>query len=497
MLFRKHILSSGKKLLPDYLEYSGNSNQVSLPENISNHLFFTRFRIWIPFARFIQWLGKNLRLYFLGLILMVPPLAGVTQDSLHKFTFHFQLTTVFQGHPAFRAAYSGMNSLRDSAETALSLTTTLFLGRRLWKGASFYFNPEVAGGTGMSNTLGIAGFTNGETFRIGNPQPQGYIARAFIRQHISLGQDSEKRTGEGVNQVNEVLPLPRLDITLGKLALSDIFDDNSVSHDPRTDFLNWSLMNNGAWDYAANTRGYTYLIAFELIHRSWALRYAEALEPTYANGPDINFQLLKTQSENLELDKNMLIGNEPGNIRLLGYLNNTRGASYLSLIRGKLNGTDTGMDVIYGTAYGNLKYGFGLNMDQQLNRQISVFMRAGWDNGKTATWAFANIDQTISGGIRITGTYWDRQNDHVGIAGVSNGISPGHRAFLNAGGYDFMIGDGKLTHYGQEDILEIYYQALFLRSLFITADYQFVDHPAYNLDRGPVHVISLRTHVEF
>ncbi len=387
--------------------------------------------------------------------------------------------------------------MRDSGETALSLTSTLFFGRRLWKGAACYLDPEIAGGTGLSSTLGIAAFPNGETFRIGNPTPEVYFARAFIRQHISLAGRGTDTLQDGDNQIAGEVSSDRLDITLGKLALSDLLDDNVVSHDPRTDFLNWGLMNNGAWDYAANTRGYTYMLALELIHPRWALRFAEALEPTFANGPNLNFQVTKTQSENLELDKKIRIGSKPGHIRLLGFLNNTRGPGYQQVLDARKAGTDTSLNVVDGATYGHFKYGGGLNLDQQISASVSAFMRLGWNDGHTATWAFANIDETLSGGIRITGKGWMRPGDGLGLAGLMNGISSVHRAFLNAGGYDFMIGDGKLTRYGLETILEFYYQAHLLQSLFLTADYQFVDHPAYNLDRGPVHIFSLRTHVEF
>jgi high affinity Mn2+ porin len=432
------------------------------------------------------------------LLVLWMPCKGISQnDTLKGLTYHFQLTTVLQGYPTFHAAYSGLNSLKDSAESALSLTSTIFFGATLWKGAEGYLNPEIAGGTGLSSTLGIAGFPNGETFRIGDPSPQLYFARAYIKQHLALGGQGSDTLLDGADQVREIIPAHRLDITLGKLALSDIFDDNVVSHDPRTDFLNWALMNNGAWDYAANTRGYTYMLAVELIQPSWALRFAEALEPSFANGPYINFNILKTQTENLELDKKIRFGSMPGNIRMLVFLNSNKGPSYLTVLQNKENGTDTSLDVVYGTTYGHLKYGAGFNMDQQVGRFVSAFLRAGWNNGQTATWAFANIDQTASAGIRITGDRWKRKQDHVGIAAVMDGISADHRQFLASGGYDFMIGDGKLTHYGPESILELFYEANFLHSLFITADYQMVTHPAYNMDRGPVHIFSIRTHVEF
>ncbi len=442
-------------------------------------------------------------LFLPGLILIIPFVntnAQNTADStntLDKWSYHFQLTTVWQAHPRFRSPYSGLNSLYGGSETALSLTTTLFTGRKLWKGAAIYFNPEIAGGEGMSGALGIAGYPNGETFRIGNPAPALYVARAFIRQHIAIGKNDDQETLEAdVNQLQEKVPASRIDITAGKLAVSDIFDANRVSDDPRVDFLNWSLMNNGAWDYPANTRGYTYLVSVELIKPAWALRFAEALVATYANGPDLDWHIRKAHSETIEWDKTTHFKNYKGNIRILGYANTSKAPSYRQLINDKLSGVDTSMNAVYGTKYGGLKYGFGLNIDQQLSRAISFFSRIGWNDGKTATWAFTEIDQTVSAGLKISGNKWDRADDYVGVAAVFNGISKDHRDFLNNGGYGFMIGDGKLPHYGPEGIIEIFYEINIWKSLFLTADYQFIHNPAYNKDRGPVNVFGLRTHEE-
>lgn len=443
------------------------------------------------------------KLFLPGLILLLffenTSAQNVTDSSrsASKWTYHFQQTTVWQAHPSFHSPYSGQNSLYSGSESALSLTTTLFLGRKLWKGAAIYFNPEIAGGKGISGALGIAGFPNGETFRIGDPAPSLYIARAFIRQHIPIGKSKTEVLDDDANQIKEMVPESRLDITAGKFAISDIFDNNRVSHDPRVDFLNWALMNNGAWDYPANTRGYTYLVTVEFIKPTWALRFAEALVGTYANGPDLNWNISKAHSETMELEKDTHIKNYSGSIRLLGYVNSTEAPYYRQLINDKLSGQDTSMDAIHGTKYGGLKYGFGLNIDQQVSPAVSVFSRIGWNDGKSATWAFTEIDQTASAGLKINGRHWKRADDYFGIAGVLNGISGDHRDFLNAGGYGFMIGDGKLPHYGHEGIIEMFYEINLWKSLFLTADYQFVNNPAYNKDRGPVNVFALRTHVEF
>ncbi|MHB1923022.1 MAG: carbohydrate porin, partial [Chitinophagaceae bacterium] len=425
-----------------------------------------------------------------GIILMLSRIVfaqAPLKEVSKKASYHFQLTTVLQGHPAFRALYSGKNSLVDTAEQAISLTTTLFLGRSLWKGASIYVDPEIAGGKGISGALGLGGFTNGETFRIGDPTPELYLARAFIRQHIALRRDKWEKLDDDNNQIEEWVPAYRLDITIGKLAISDLFDNNRVSHDPRMDFLNWTLMNNGAWDYPANTRGYTPMVALELLTPEWCLRIAEALEPKSANGSIMDWNISQSHSETIELErKGWLSKKLPGSIRLLGYINHNRAPQYLQVIQAKLSGTDTSMDVVTGKNYGGVKYGWGLNMDQQLSSAIVSFMRLGWNDGKTASWAFTEVDQSLSAGIKISGSLWKRSKDILGLAAVVNGISRDHRDFLNAGGYGFMLGDGKLTHYQREQIMELFYETVFRNSLFLTLDYQFIRNPGYNADRGPV-----------
>jgi high affinity Mn2+ porin len=439
--------------------------------------------------------------YLLAVCFFVYHLAAKGQQDYSLFkdsgwSVHFQITGIIQGHPSFHAPYSGQNSLDSNSENAFSVTSTLFLGRKLWKGASLIFNPEMAGGRGIGSTLGIAGFPNGETFRIGDPEPVVYVARLFLRQHIAIGHGKDESAVDDINQVNEKIPSSRLTLSLGKFCLSDFFDANDVSHDPRNDFLNWGLMSNGAYDYAANTRGYTWGFIAELIKPTWALRFGTALMPTYANGPDLDFHYSKTNSETLEFEKKYSIKNRKGVVRLLGYFNTSKAPNYDDVVHAKLDGSDTSMDVIYGTAYGGKKYGFGLNIQQEISEVTNMFMRIGWNDGHTATWAFAEIDNSFSAGIRIYGRPWKRNDDNIGLALLSNGISSGHTNFLNAGGYGFMIGDSKL-HYGRENILEVFYQVKLYRFLWASLDYQFVSHPAYNTERGPVNVFAARVHLEF
>ena len=440
------------------------------------------------------------RLFTILSLLVTYGIQANAQDALLKdsaWNFHFQFTGIIQYNPVFHSPYTGQNSFLPEAARAYSVTTTAYFGRRLWSGGSIYFNPEMAGGQGLSSTLGIAGFPNGETFRIGADQTVVYVARFFVRQQVSLDKSHFDTLDDGVNQIREIVSRKRLTFNFGKFGMADFFDQNAVSHDPRTDFMNWSLMNNGAYDYAANTRGYTVGLIAEYYTPGWVLRAGTALMPTYANGPTLNFDWLKSNSETFEIEKDYSISGLSGAARLLLYYNTSKAPAYQTVINEDLNGTDTTLDVIYGTAYGGKKYGMGISVNQSLSKRLEGFFRLGWNDGKTATWAFAEIDNSGSLGFRYYGIGKGRMADNIGLAFVSNGISSGHREFLNIGGYGFMIGDGKLPNYVRENIVEIFYQVKLFEQLFASLDYQFVSHPAYNHDRGPVSLLAARVHIQF
>jgi high affinity Mn2+ porin len=442
--------------------------------------------------------------HFIRQILFIIPVVCMfeaqAQEPLLKdsaWNFHFQFTGIIQYNPAFHSPYIGQNSFLPKPERAFSVTTTAYFGRKLWTGGSIYFNPEMAGGQGLSSTLGIAGFPNGETFRIGADETVVYVARFFMRQQITLDKVHFDTLEDAVNQIKERVSSKRLTINFGKFGIADFFDQNMVSHDPRSDFMNWSLMNNGAYDYAANTRGYTGGLVVEYYTPGWAIRAGTALMPTYANGPTLNFNWLKTNSETFEVQKMYSWHGLGGSTRLLLYYNTSKAPAYQTVINNYKNGTDSSLDVIYGTTYGGQKFGVGISSDQSVTERLQAFLRLGWNDGKTATWAFAEIDNSMNLGFRYYGIGKGRMADNIGLAIVSNGISTGHREFLNIGGYGFMIGDGKLPNYGRENIIELFYKVKLFEQFFATIDYQFVSHPAYNLDRGPVSLLAARVHIQF
>ncbi len=439
---------------------------------------------------------KNI--YTLPLSLILFSLNAATQDTLltENWSAHFQLTLIEQAHLKFMSPYAGMNSLKGNAEEAISLTSTLFIGRRLWKSGAVYINPEVSGGKGISGAVGIAGFSNGETVRIGDPAPTIYLARFYLKQYFALKGSEYEYEKTDANQLSGKIPSSRITITAGKFAIPDIFDNNNLSHDPRSQFINWSLMSNGAWDYPANTRGYSAGACIELIKPNWAVRFSSMLMPKFANGPTLDGTYFKAHAETAEWERKYRLNNQSGIIRILVFRNASKAPVYREVINNKMNGTDTSLNVVNGKKYGGIKYGWGINTEQSLGKRFSIFFKASWNDGKTATWAFTEIDQSISLGFNISGERWRRTGNEAGIAFVNNGISNNHKEFLNIGGYGFIIGDGKLPHYGRESIAEVYYNVRVFKYGWLTWDYQFVKNPGYNKDRGPVHIFSIRAHIE-
>ena len=446
-----------------------------------------------------------------------PPNAASAQEPAHlpnvgkagaprRWSLHFQQTLINQWHSNFSTPYAGDYSLFDRESAKLSFTSTLFIGRRLWKGAAVYFNPVVAGGSGLSSARGIAGFPNGETFRIGVADPVLYLARLYVRQTFAIGTDTEDDEDD-LNQVAGPRPRRYFAINLGKLSVADFFDQNSYSHDPRTQFMNWSLMSAGAWDYAANTRGYTVGGVFEYITPEFGARFSSTLLPVYANGPLLDYRYGKAHAETLELTKTYHLAQRQGTVRVLGFRNVAPMATYRSAVAlGQYYRTQPDLESV--RRDGHTKLGFGINAEQELTKNVGLFARVSYNDGINETWAFTEIDHSASLGVVSTGARWGRPDDRLGAAVVANGISTEHRAYLGAGGYGFIIGDGPGTgyvansgalNYGLEQIGEVYYSISLPRyHAAISPDYQLILNPAYNRDRsGPVHVAAVRLHIEF
>jgi high affinity Mn2+ porin len=407
---------------------------------------------------------------------------------------HGQATMVTQYHDHFHSPYQGANSLIPVEPAATSATATLFLAYRLWESDEhsgiLVFDPEMAGGTGFSGVMGMAGFPNGEITRVGDIEPTPYVARLYLQETIGFGGETEK-VEDSPNQIAGHRDVDRLTFFIGKMSATDLVDDNSYSHDPRSQFLNWSLMYNGAWDYPANVRGYTYGVGIDFNQKCWAFRYGVYLEPATANGAAFDPHILEALGQVCELEERYELCCEPGKIRFLAYLNHANMGNYSEAL------AEMPVDpVIADTRHYRIKYGFGLNWQQEVTKQLGLFARLGWNNGQSESWAFTEIDRTACLGLELKGKCWCRPNDRVGLAFVANGLSSEHRDYLAAGGLGFIIGDGQLN-YAPEEIVETYYTIEIQKGIDISLDFQGVGNPAYNADRGPLAVYTLRAHIEF
>jgi high affinity Mn2+ porin len=413
------------------------------------------------------------------------------QDTVKQqpFSFHFQETTITQYKPSFSAPYSGMNSLSPMQETQSSITSTLFGAARLWKGAEADFDPELSGGSGLSKTTGIAAFPNGETFRVGSSSPGIYIARLYFKQTLEWGKEKDTLTDD-VNQLAGLRSKRYFFFTVGKFGMADYFDNNQFSHDPREQFMNWALMDNGAWDYPANTRGYVLGLYTELGQPDWTLRFAFTMVTTTPNGSVWDAKILHANTQTIEYERRYTINSQKGAVRLLLFTNN---GNYDEAIA-----QNPKAPVVDSTeAYGRHKYGFGISADQYLSKDFGVFARLGYNDGQTETWFFTEIDRSLSFGGTLKGGLWKRDDDELGLAFIGSGLSSEHRDYLADGGYGFIIGDGKLN-YSPEMVAELYYKInAYKKTFWLTPDYQFILNPAYNADRGPVNVFSIRVHVAF
>jgi len=428
-----------------------------------------------------------LQVFILIVLKMNAHQADTTQNE--RFSIHAQATVITQYKPAFYAKYSGTNSLQPQEETQRSITSTLFLGAKLWHGASIFINPEVAGGSGLSGSYGVAASTNGETYRIGDPMPTFELARLFFRQVYSFNKGTVYQENE-INTLGGKAPTNYFAFTIGKICVADDFDLNKYSHDPRTQFISWGLMSNGAWDFPANTRGYTPSIILEYGSPKNEIRYGFSLVSTTPNGMIMDWDISKTGAHTLEYARKYTLSGENGALRLVSFFNTTHMGNYNQSI--ELNPTDPSL--LATEKYGRNKYGFGINADQAINKDMGVFFRASWNDGKNETWMFTEIDHSVSFGISSDGDSWNRKNDNVGLACVTSGISVPHRNYLKDGGLGFILGDGNLN-YGLEHLDELYYSMELVKHLYISGTYQFILNPGYNKDRGPVNVFSIRVHV--
>jgi len=410
--------------------------------------------------------------------------------QLQTWNWHVQNTVIVQYHPGFSAAYSGPNSMSSDNEVKETISLDLYAGVRLWKGAEAYIDGLVWQGFGLSHTLGVEGFPSGEAVRLGTDVPNVNIARLFIRQTFALGGESEIVEG-GPLFIAGTQDVSRVTLTIGRMSVKDIFDNNAYANDPRTQFMNWALMANEAWDFPADSLGYTTGLAAELNQPNWAVRYGFFQMPRNSNGTAQDAHYLQAWGMVTEFERRYQWRVHPGAVRLLAYLNSADMGSYQAALDSPIRPAD-----IDATREYRYKYGFGLNVEQELTKNLGAFTRLGWSDGRNEAWAFSDVDRTFTLGLSIKGEFWARNDDTVGIAGVFNGATTVHHEFLAAGGTGILAGDGTLT-YGIEKDLEVYYDFQVWKSIHTTIDYQLVTNPAFNRDRGPISVFGARLHWEF
>jgi high affinity Mn2+ porin len=418
------------------------------------------------------------------------PKTDLTDPESDRWEIHGQTTYLGQGYPGFRAPYTGTNSLTPAAQAQATWSNSLYLNARLWEGGEVYYNPELLQGFGLSDTVGLAGFSSGEAQKSNFPYPHYNTSRLYVRQTFGFGGEQEE-LASGQLQLPGKVDVNRLTLQAGKFSVGDIFDGNTYAKDTRKDFINWSIWAPGAFDYAADRLGLTYGVTAELNQKQWALRGGYFLMGAVSNSNNFDTQVVRRGQYVAELETRYSLFSLPGKLRTIGWVSSANSGSY----RETLDNPALNLDIAL-TRTGRLKYGYVFNVEQAITEDIGLFGRWSWNNGKTEIMSFTDIDASLSLGTSIKGARWGRPDDVVGLGGAINALSNDHRDFIAAGGLGPLIGDGQLN-YRKERILETYYAYALTKQLTLTADYQFITNPAYNADRGPVHVFSGRFHGEF
>ena len=432
----------------------------------------------------------------LGFCLFAAPVARADPEAPaadSAWAVHGQATVVDQATLAFASPYRGPNSLDPGSRGHETFDATLFAGARPWRGAEIWINPEIDQGFGLSNTLGAAGFPSGEAYKVGKSDPYLKLQRLFLRQTFDLGGD-EQTVEADANQMAGRHTADRLVVTIGKMSVGDVFDTNKSAHDPRGDFLNWSIIDTGTFDYAADAWGYTAGAAAEWYQGRWTLRAGAYDLSTVPNSEHLDWSFGQFQLIG-EVEERHQWAGHPGKIAITGFLTRGRMGRFDDAVAlGRA--TDTAPSTALVRDYRS-RTGLGVNLEQELRPGLNLFARAGWAGGDTEPYEFSDIDRTAALGLSLSGDAWGRKDDTVGLAGVVNDISSAHKAYLADGGLGILVGDGRLPHPAAEKIVETYYSAALTGWVSLTLDAQLIVDPAYNADRGPVPVLAARLHTHF
>jgi len=436
---------------------------------------------------------RQVVVFSLASLLACPMLACAEDIQEETWNAHFQTTYIWQAKPSFPAAYSGDFSLRPEHEKAYSFSATASLGWRPWRGGELYFDPELVQGVPLSDLRGLAGMTNGEQQKTSGPNPTLYRARLYLRQTWNLGGEQETVESDW-HQLAGMVAKRRVVVTAGNLAVVDIFDNSAFAHDARTQFMNWALLAHGAYDFAADARGYTWGAAIEYFHDDWVLRGGRFMQPAESNGLTLDTNIFRHYGDQIELEHAHVFRKQPGKLRILAFRSKADMGSFRDALADAPN--NGGIPDVARVRTERSKYGFGLSAEQNLTADIGLFGRASWNDGASETYAFTEIERSVSAGAVVKGGAWKRGEDSAGIAVVRNGLSGAHRDYLAAGGHGAFIGDGRLN-YRPESIVEAYYSMNVAKDVWVSLDYQRIVHPAYNADRGPVNMGSLRVHAQY
>ena len=416
------------------------------------------------------------------------------QVTIEQWAIHGQTTYTQQLQPAFRSPYQGPQSLPANANGRETFDATVYLGVRPWQGAEIWFNPEADQGFGLGNSFGVAGYLSGEAYKLGQDDPYYRMARAFFRQTIDLGGEIQKLDPD-LNQLGGTQTANHIVLTIGKLSVVDIFDTNKYAHDPRQDFLNWSILDVGSFDYAADAWGSTYGAAAEWYQGRYAVRVGLFDLSSVPNSIALSLPLLHQTQFVAELEERHTLWDQPGKLKVLYWLSRGNLGTYSdALALAAATGTTPSTQAV---ANYRSKYGLGFNLEQQVAADLGLFVKGGWSQGDVEEDDFTDINASVAVGLSLTGARWGRSDDTVGLAGVINEISAIGSQYLAAGGLGGIIGEGRLIKSGPETILETYYSFAAFSFAKLTGDYQFINNPAYNQQRGPVSVLALRLHAEF
>jgi high affinity Mn2+ porin len=409
-----------------------------------------------------------------------------------RWAVHWQGTFTEQVHPAFRSPYRGAHSLDPAARGDETADVTLYAGVRPWKGGEIWINPELDQGFGLSDTLGLAAFPSGEAYKVGKSTPYGRMQRLFLRQTFDLGGDTAK-VDPDLNVLGGSQTANRLVVTIGKFSVVDVFDNNSYAHDPRNDFANWAIIDTATFDYAADAWGYSAGGAAELYEGDWAFRLGvfDLSDVPNSTRLEPGFQEFQTLGE---IERDYRWGGHAGKLRVNGFLSRGRMGTYADALA-LAAATHTTPDTALVREYRS-RSGLAIDWEQEISKDVGVFARAGHDQGNVEPYEFEDMDTTYAAGVSVKGTRWNRPDDVWGLAGEIGSISKEHEAYLAAGGLGILIGDGRLPHEGDEQVLETYYSVPLAKTVHASFDYQYFQNPAFNRDRGPVSVFGIRLHFQ-